>query len=490
MPHFQPELTPELSANSRETSIPGLLTITDQGVITLAMEGSLSAPGDGTDWSIPQLPESRRIGGYLASPSNDYVLLEGIERLDFFIPGDFSEKQEFKARTCIRREFAFPLNHDEGSLVELRIPLAGMEKWLKLESIETETEYDSGDKECVKVSYKECNLQFAIDGGTLSIESITTGGSSIFGGLSLRGERWLRQRVLIEQTFYLVFKPETPSARTHLLYMYVRLEEFLALLTGFYQTLEWPIVVRKERDSFDQWDTVYYNREPRRDQEFNEYYVWVEFKDIREDFGLLFREWLNGYEECGPGYYLYLSLISSPHVYREDRFLNLVCGIEALHRKWLGEPETSERVIKEKERVKRILALLEKGSSDYKWLKWHLAHAHEPSLQARISECLQQLPLSFEKETLEQFAKACADRRNDISHVGGARDGMDYGEFVDQIGTLAEALDYLFHALVLHKIGLKPELIVESMTGERTLAYRAIRPALEAAGLRLETPVI
>jgi len=183
-----------------------------------------------------------------------------------------------------------------------------------------------------------------------------------------------------------------------------------------------------------------------------------------------------GSESYGAGYYLYVSSLRNPHHYSEDRFVNLVWGVEALHRKWLAESEASQRVGNERKRVERILSLLPKESDDRKWLSKKLAHAHEPSLEARILECLRKLPFTFGRGEIEKFAKACAERRNDSSHAGGPRENVDYDSFHMQISRSAEALDHLFHALLLHQIGIDPTVILAVMTD--SLVSERIKTAL------------
>jgi hypothetical protein len=97
--------------------------------------------------------------------------------------------------------------------------------------------------------------------------------------------------------------------------------------------------------------------------------------------------------------------------------------------------------------MERILSLLPEDDDDRKWLSRRLAYAHEPSLEARILECFRTLPFTFDRSELEKFARACADRRNDISHAGGPRGNQEYGSFHDEISRLAESLDYLFEVM-------------------------------------------
>jgi hypothetical protein len=287
------------------------------------------------------------------------------------------------------------------------------------------------------------------------------------------------------QHYYLVFRPDSPSDVASLLNTYTKIEELLALLIDTYSRFAAPILVSKE-ELFDAWNTLYFYRGAPFAQAVNRYSIWVPFEHVREMFGDLFENWLRGSESYGAGYYLYVSSLRNPHYYSEDRFVNLVWGVEALHRKWLAEPETSQRVVHERERVERILCALPKDSNDQKWLRKKLAHAHEPSLEARILECLRKLPFTFSRGKIEKFSKACADRRNDISHAGGPREIVNYDSFHLQISQLAEALDHLFHAMLLHQIGVDATVVYAIMTN--SLVSERIKTALANVGLSIVAP--
>jgi HEPN superfamily Apea-like protein/ApeA-like protein len=467
---------PNLPARSKETSVAGLLTITDEGQITLEADGSLCLKDECRDWAKPRtLPQSRRIAGLLAS-SSDYVLLQGLERTDFSLGDELPQQQRFDAQMCSRRDSPFPETYGPDNFIELRIELTGFEEWLELDSIVVHREYNEGEGVNVRVSYKEWKLKYSGVGGSISIESITTGAPILLLDVP-------RREAKFSQHYYLVFKADSPSDISGLHYTYTKFEEFLALLTGTYSRLAWPILVSKEVP-FDAWNTLHFYRSAPSAQAISRYSIWVSFPSVRETFGELFRNWIFGSESFGAGFYLYVSSLRSPHYYSEDRFVNLVWGIEALHRKWLGESQTSERVVNERKRVSDILGLLPEGSEDRKWLGKKLAHAHEPSLEARILECLRKLPFSFGRGEIEKFAKACAQRRNDISHAGGPREDVDYTAFHLEISSLADALDHLFHALLLHQIGVEPKVILEVMT--HSIVSERIMSALANAGLLIK----
>jgi hypothetical protein len=471
---------PNLPANSEGSSIPALLTITDDGQITLEAEGALCLKDEYQGWFEPRtLPESRRIAGRLAS-SGKYVLLERLERTDFSFPDESPQQQHFGAQLCVHRDSPFPETYGRDNFIELRIELTGFEDWLGLESIVVEREYTESDEVHVRVSYREWQLQYSTLGGTVSIGSITTGAPIIpISEHPLSGAEF-------RQHYYLVFSPDSPRDVADLRSIYTKMEELLALLIGTYNRFAAPVLVSKE-EPFDAWNTLHFYRGAPSAQPINPLSIWVSFQKVREVFGALFKNWLSGSESYGAGYYLYVSSLRNPHHYSEHRFVNLVWGVEALHRKWLAESEASERVVSERKRVERILSLLPNGSKDRKWLSKKLAHAHEPSLETRILECLRELPFTFGPGEIERFSKACADRRNDISHAGGPRENVDYDSFHSQISQLAEALDHLFHALLLHQIGVDPIVICAVVTN--SLVSERIKTALANVGLFIK-PVV
>ncbi len=61
--------------------------------------------------------------------------------------------------------------------------------------------------------------------------------------------------------------------------------------------------------------------------------------DIHEDFGRFVGEWFGKAERLGPVYDLYFATAYGSPAYLDDRFLSLVQGVEAYHRRALGTTE-------------------------------------------------------------------------------------------------------------------------------------------------------
>ncbi len=63
---------------------------------------------------------------------------------------------------------------------------------------------------------------------------------------------------------------------------------------------------------------------------------------------------------------------------------------------------------------------------------------------------------------------------------------MDYGAFSSQISRLADALDYLFHALLLSHIGVEAATVLYVITGRFISEH--IKATLADAGLTINAP--
>lgn len=139
-------------------------------------------------------------------------------------------------------------------------------------------------------------------------------------------------------------------------------------------------------------------------------------------------------------------------MYVEHRFVNLIWGLEAFHRKKGG----SSTAVAAK--VKRILDKID-DANDKRWLAKRLEHAHEPSLEQRLFEIFKALPLGLDETKLRTFCHACAKLRNDISHFGGERHDVSYSEFLKDANVKSEALAILYHAVLLHEAGIDAKIL-------------------------------
>ena len=215
----------------------------------------------------------------------------------------------------------------------------------------------------------------------------------------------------------------------------------------------------------------------------------TEFPIIRNDFGKMFDRLQAGAEKYGPGYSLYAASMQQPLPYPEHEFINLVWAVESLHRGSEREHPDTSAIDRRKKRIETVLSRFAEPTDKklHDWLAGRIKYAFESNLETRIFETFQKLPLDLDAGQLRLFAQRCARRRNDISHEGGQRPGENADDFRHELRTLAEALRYLVHGLLLHEIGLDREVLLKAFT-TGGIGTRNIVPALKAVGLEL--PVV
>ncbi len=159
----------------------------------------------------------------------------------------------------------------------------------------------------------------------------------------------------------------------------------------------------------------------------------------------------------GPGFYLRFGPLRNTSTYIEHGFVNLIWGIESLHRIAHPDLKGSTSVSDMVERFRKIIEAQKTtlNSDERRWLDRTTKAASEPNLKDRIEDLFSKLPWRIEASGLAEFADECAHRRNDLSHHGGPRnDGnLTYETFLLQLRTLSGALSVLYHAALLQKIG-------------------------------------
>jgi hypothetical protein len=134
-------------------------------------------------------------------------------------------------------------------------------------------------------------------------------------------------------------------------------------------------------------------------------------------------------------------------------------------------------------KAQRIIEQI-KLAKDRKWLEGKLEHSAEPSLAERLIECIKLLPLNFPAESVRNFCNECADKRNDISHFGGQRAPGSYGDFLEKIYSLNNALNNIYPAILLKLCGVNDSLLLNMLsTGQ--MASR-IKYSLNEVGLHIK----
>ena len=470
---------------SLETSIPGTLTISEEGHINLQLEGSLwyESPKVGFDWGEWRwLPDEKRIAGRLGDDGDrGYVLLSSLLRTDLSLEDDKPIRQSYKASLCFKNDFAFSLDFDPESFHELRIELEGLEEWLQLNSINVGCEFRDGDHTEFKISYKNHKFEYKTPMATVSIENLILGISPI------RLFDRLDAEVNIRQTNWLVYTPAKQSTLIELRAAFLRIEELIALLVGQYFRLDWPNFVGRNGE-IETWYKLYFFRGPKGEKLPYSFFLWTTFGALHGAFGDLLDRWQTNVAKYGAGYELYIASMQKPLLHPEHEFVNLVWAIESVHRTWQREGDESAHVVNGMTKIEHVLKRFSEPDDKQlrQWLRGKLKYAYEPTLEERIYEAFKRLPFGIDSGQLRSFAMRCAKRRNDISHEGGRRPGEDLEIFRTDIRELAEALRYLFHALLLLEIGIGSDILRKVIT-RSPLGQTRILPCLRDVQIDLPT---
>lgn len=423
-----------------DTAVVGKLTIDHEGRSRLELDGVLPNKHGPMAAFSEDVPVDKGIHGILKS-SNKSVRMSELHRNGGEFKSNGISYERYLALHCLVCQGHFQETADPPKFARLEVGMRGFEEWLRLGGITTERTESN-----ITARYEAVeDISYPLDEGKLQVHY---GIAGPYPGTRRDSELTLTEFVVIR------FLPEVSMSLEEMKNQYGMLADLFILLTGSDYNLDWPTLsIGEDQERF----RLYFVRpqsgasEPLRWHE-----CWTNFVQLREKFGGIVSTWRKRREELGPGIYLYLATRRSMPLYEEHRFVMLVWGLESLHRRRTGELDGPHPL---QEKIERIINQIAK-SDDRHWLKGQLKKlVVEPSLEQRIFESFQGLPLDLDEEQLRKFAKECADKRNDISHYGGQRHDANYSDTVLDLHKKSEALSYLYHVLLLREIGIDDKIL-------------------------------
>lgn len=424
-----------------ESYVTGVLKIDDEGRVELELDGMLS--GDDNPFGAlvangKSIPPGKCIQGKLKS-SNNFVLLNGLLKSGGQFKSNGISYERYLAINCLVGSTSFPRTETLSQFRNLQVDLKGFEEWLRLGSIET-----TRTKSSITTKYKAPkDLSYTLGDGKLTIEYDISGP---YHGNERRHGLTLTESASI--CYILKKRASLEEMKTQ----YGLIEDLFILLTDSDYCLDWPLLsCGKGKKKY----RLYFLRNRSSATAPGWYECWTNFAQLHESFGQIFSTWKTKRETFGPGFYLYLGTRRGIKLYAEHRFVNLIWGIESLHRRKAPVSRIPSNL---KNKIQRILGQVT-DMKDKSWLEKRLDHADEPALEQRIFETFQGLPLNLDAKRLRQFAADCARSRNDISHFGGQRQTGNYREFVASIDKKSNALSYLYHTLLLQEIGVDEKIL-------------------------------
>jgi hypothetical protein len=429
------------------------LSIDEEGQSHLELEGVFPnelGPLVALGSSELPLPEGKRIHGILKA-SNKTVRLSQLQRGGSHFKSNGISFERYTALQCLVGEGPFRDVAEPMTFHRLTVELKGFEEWLWLQGITAERT-ESGTTAAYTVPEK---LTYPLDDGELQI---------IFGLMGPYLGKRLESSLTLTEYAEIVQIPQSALPLTQMQAQFVLFADLFLLLTGSDYNLDWPTLTCGEADRAPRFRLYFARHLSKAKEPPGPRQIWVNFPQVRERFGNVFANWRRRREQWGPGVYLYLGTRRSVSLYEEHRFVMLMWGLESLHRRRAEPARRSEKL---QAKIDRILSQIQ-VAKDKKWLERQLKHSGEPSLEQRIFESLENLPLDLGKDALRKFSAACAEKRNEISHFGGRRHEGNYDSEPEDLNKKSEALSNLYHILLLREIGIDDERL-------RAIANRGAR---------------
>jgi hypothetical protein len=419
-----------------DSSISGTLNIHHDGTVSLDLDAMLTNADD----PLSGLATSNKplifmgIQGKLKT-SGDYVLIPEAYQSGGRFSSSGISYQKFSGHFCLIGSSLFASNKAL-TIKSFDVNLSGYEEWLRLSSIkikQTSRTISATYKRIPEINYKigKDKIEFIFD--------------IVSNYPMFSGKTKMKEKVRVS------YKYNKLTNIKDTIFLYSRLADLFILLTGSTFSMEFPEVNLSNKSRYK----LYYFRQTAKSKRPKAHECWTNFRQIKDDFGNIFSNWINGWKVFGPGYYSYLGTQRGMSLYEEHRFINLIWGIESLHR---TKNSFSSNPTPLTQKIERILSDV-KLAKDKKWLQKKLRHVDEPKLEDRIYSTLRTLPIDVEDVRLKDFSKLCARLRNDLSHFGQAATTLPGSGEIQTLNILSNALSYLYHALLLIDIGVKPDII-------------------------------
>ncbi len=421
-----------------ENSVTGTLAIDDEGRAKLTLHEALLHTSQSKDIMSAnnQIPETVSIQGRLNETGRHVVL--GHLRSASMKFSSYGTFEAFRAEYSLVGGAGVSSSMPQMMVSSLAVELNGFEEWLRLAAIQF-----SREENCFSAIYrKEEDPTYKLDGGTLRVN---------YELYSPWGEG-KRTEIEVRQAASVKYAATEPLSLKDTVKHYQLLQDLLTLLTNSNYSLGFPEVTLA---GIEASYNLYFRRIKGKEEAPKQFEAWIDFPELKPILGKVFSAWIAKREIFGPAFYLFLGTRRGQPQYLENRFLNLVVGIEAFHRQKFPEHVVSTKLA---EKIERIIGDVKK-SNDRRWLRGQLEHAAEPSLEERLDELIKTLPFSEDAAVIRDFAKGCAKLRNDISHFGGRHRRSDYDAFLDETWARSDVIAFYYQALILREIGLSEEVL-------------------------------
>ena len=427
-----------------DKKVPGTLSISDGGNIELEVVGRLIAFGDRVKRIVGQIERDR------------FVTLDNCR----------CESQEDSygiKKSFIRVNRAFiGAKYDEGEIPRfnsLVFSAEGLDEWVGISGINIDYQFEEHTS---TISYQPPeNIPLRL-GDDMEL--------SIAFGWTPPGFPIIKEARISQKTY---FKLASQEAR--------ELHDFISVIEKITHFLCFAI---DQTVSVDSMSATY--NDPRRDigggESINIYYPsWpyskdkpktnrsklFEFEEIQNDAGSIINNWIEAYKQIAPTFNLYFLAKMGMQTYLAERFMALVQGLEAYHRRTSDEKQMDEAEFKE-----LIDNLIDQCPPQKKeWLKGKLWYGNEVSLRHRLKNLIE----PFE-DVIEDWQKPkglidkIVNTRNYLTHYDLSLESKAAKD--EELWPLCLKMELLFQLHFLQLIGFSYEQIDSLLASSPPLSWK------------------
>ena len=177
------------------------------------------------------------------------------------------------------------------------------------------------------------------------------------------------------------------------------------------------------------------------------------FSDIQDGAERMINKWIESYEQYEHAFNLYFLAQLRPQPSLEVRFLSLIQGLEAYHRKSCGDKYMENDEFK----TIRRRVIKEFPKKDRNWFGARLNYANELTLRDRIRRMTEAFSNFFGEEEKSLLINLIVNTRNYLTHYDSDLESdAAKGEDLD---TLCLKMELLFELHFLDVMGFSPEQI-------------------------------
>ena len=427
------------SASSEK--VPGTLSISDGGNIELEVVGPLIAFGDYVKRIVGQIERDRFV-------TLDNCHCESRE-------DSYGIKKSF-----IRVNRAFiGAKYDEGEIPRfdsLIFSIEGIDEWVGITGINVDSQ---NEERTATISYQPPeNIPLNLGDG---MQLLITFGWTLPGFPIIKEAR-------ISQKTYLELVSENER----------ELDDFISVVHKITNFLCFAIDQTVSLDSMEatSWDgrtepipiNIYYPSWPysKDEPEANRSKLFA-FEEIQNNAESIIQNWIEAYEQIAPAFNLYFLAKMGMQIYLEERFMALVQGLEAYHRRTSNQKQMDEAEFKG-----LIDNLIDQCPQERKeWLKGKLQYGNEVSLRHRLKSLIEPFKEIIEDQKKQkELINRIVNTRNYLTHYDQSLESE--AAKGDDLWSLCLKMELLFQLHFLKLTGFSREQIDSLLVNSLPLRWK------------------